>query len=280
MPSEPTDESATGQPQPRRSGRSLDAEVVRAAVDRMEAAIGREHSTVDRLRTELAALQQTLAQAKIAVQQDAVKPAAKIEGTVFDVAALLDELVHRVDAMLEIGGGRGRKEMTRDERPSIPEPDRVPTVSGVVLRLGREGDDAKETAPAVGGDGERDASSTSMLEAMVLALSVLDILNPREAARHPAGQDERHAPPANQSAQTGGGAHRPMPAKAILPENELTAAVARPDAFWTSPPGPAAGLSPVVEPHKPGDKPPTIACPDPLAPLQAMTAAEKIALFS
>ena len=277
MPSEPTGKPAAGQAQPRRSGRSVDAELVLAAVDRMEAAIGRERSTVDRLRTELAAFQQIIIQAKIAVQGGAVKPDAKIEGAVLDVAALLDELEHRVDAMLEIGGGRGLREMTRDDQPSIPEADRVPTVSGVVLRLGTEGDDP--AASAVGDTGQRDGSSASMLEAMVLALSALDVLNPREIAMHHAGQDEQHAPRANQSAQTED-ALKPMLAKAILPENELTGAVARPEAFWSSPPRPAAGLPPVVEPHKPGDKLPAVARPDPLAPLKAMTAAEKIALFS
>ena len=94
----PSSEPAAGQSQPRRSGRSIDAELVLAAVDRMEAAIGRERSTVDRLHAEVAALQQIIARAKIAAQRDAVKPDAKVEGA-FDVAALLDELEHRIDAM-------------------------------------------------------------------------------------------------------------------------------------------------------------------------------------
>ena len=163
----------------------------------------------------------------------------------------------------------------------MAEPGRMPTVSGVVSRLGRSDNDlAAETAAAVGNAGERDASSASMLEAMVLALSALDVLNPRDADGHHAGQDERHAPPANQSARTGGAGVEPLPTKAILPENELIAAVARSEAFWSSPPQPAAGLPPAIESHKPEDKPLAIVRPDPLAPLKAMTAAEKIALFS
>jgi hypothetical protein len=264
MPSEPaTGEPATGQTQPQASGRSIDAELVRAAVDRMEAAIGRERSTLERLRGELAALAQIIAEAKIAVHRRAVKPDA---AAALDVTALLDELEHRVDAMLELGGHSRTQPMTRDE-PSSIEPDRVPTVSGVVSRLGRGGDEPiEETAQLAAEAGERDGSSASMLEAMVLALSALDVVN------QPTGQ----APAAE-------AAERPavMPsARAILPENELLTAVAQSEGFLNPPPAPAAVPAPLPEPPKPHDKPPAAARPDPLAPLKAMTDAEKIALFS
>jgi hypothetical protein len=261
MPSEPTGEPATGQTQPQASGRSIDAELVRAAVDRMEAAIGRERSTLDRLRAELAALAEMIAEAKIAVHRRAVKPDA---AAALDVTALLDELEHRVDAMLELGGHSRKQPMILDE-PSSAEPDRVPTVSGVVSRLGRGGDEPiEETAQLAAEAGERDTSSASMLEAMVLALSALDVVN------QPTGQ-----------ASAAEAAERPaaMPsAKPILPENELLTAVARSEGL--PPPAPAAVPAPLPEPPKPHDKPPAAARPDPLAPLKAMTDAEKIALFS
>jgi hypothetical protein len=263
MPSEPAaSEPAPGDPASRVPGRSVDAALALAAIDRMDAAIQHERATLDRLHTELKALAQTIARAKIAVRAGAVKVDALTGSARLDVAGLLDELEHRVDAMLEIGNHSGRNrapaqdhapldrpaaERATDEpakpRPHIA-PDRVPTVSEVVSRLGREDDhqddeprkSAGAPAPQVG------RTDASMLEAMVQALSALDAENHGSAAPAPAP-----APPPVP----------PRPKKPVIPENELT-------------PAPAPTSKEPLSDKR----------PDPLAPLNAMSAAEKLALFS
>jgi hypothetical protein len=320
LPSEPT----ASEPAPPASGRSVDAELVLAAIDRMEAALRRERVALDRLYAELAAMAQTIAQAKIAVQPGAVKPDA--QGAAIEVAALLDELEHRVDAMLEVGGRFSREKTEAVHRPA-------------------------ETS---GGEGS--APGPVILEAMVLALSALEAVNlPKTAAR-----DVEEAPPEEPAQAAEQPALTPKPSAAILPENELMSSFARMEAFPIPPretgtavifeprqrdpapivsvqsqPGPVAQISieqaadgdladflfdppshgsadpanaepaddsdpasflleslpqppaaapalptPPSGPPKSAGAAPAAARADPLAPLNAMTAAEKIALFS
>jgi hypothetical protein len=200
---------------------SADAELVLAALGRMETAIRSERVALDRLQTELGEMAAAIAQAKSAMPSSATEPDAATGGRPVDLAALLDELEHRVDAMLDIaGGGSQTARADSASRAAIepapsdvasrhveapfepgdsyllygsggdnpfadhesepasqaPESDRVPTVSGVVSRLGRSHD---ALAPDTGvaedlhatGAQDADVPTVSMLEAMVEALN-------------------------------------------------------------------------------------------------------------
>jgi hypothetical protein len=285
MPSDPAAvEPATGESAPRAARRSHDAELVLAAVDRMDAALERERVKLDRLQSGLAALARTIAQAKIAMQPTAVNPAATGNASL-DVVALLDELEHRVDAMLEIGGGPGWRDVAaHDQSPAVPptadlptepepietpksprrvEPDRVPTVSGVVSRLGRASEEAPaNAAPPVAEVSRKDVAT---LEAMVQALSTLDADN-----RQPAPTATKPNP-------------EPPPRKPVMPDNELSAAAQTPPSL-TQPRDSGAAAEPPPVPQtaapKTSDQAHSDKRSDPLAPLNAMSAAEKIALFT
>jgi hypothetical protein len=303
-----TIEPAPSHPAPRTSGRSVDAELVLAAIDRMEAAIGRERATLDRLRVELAAMAQTIAQAKIAVQPRAVKPDAAAGDAPLDVAALLDELEHRVDAMLEIGGRRtlepapeqhslvkphvaeapagevlqprlpaewpaaaGHTVTAASPPPAPAEPDRVPTVSDVVSRLGRASHAAREESDSPAADtGTSAATNVSMLEAMVLALSALDVVDRREAeapVAEAAAAAREHQSPETEAPD----AVAMAASRARLPEVDLVPPA--PQSLGLSA---VAGAAPDPADHVAGSVLPA----DPLAPVNAMSAEEKIALFS
>lgn len=253
MLSEPTTvEPAPGQPAPRTSGRSVDAELVLAAVDRMEAAIGRGRGTLDRLHAELAAMAQTIAQAKIAMQPGAVKPGAADGGALLDVAALLDELEHRVDAMLEIGGHVRPKEPPQARGLALAE----------LLRPGPQVDGIPEAGYPVAAQ----SASAPMLEAMVLALSALDVVNQQAAEPRPAEEASRPAEeaaqeaaqeatpevaPARQEPARAVAGRTPAPAAAsILPENELLTSFTRMEAFPIPPP--ETGTAVIFEPRQPG----------------------------
>ncbi len=143
-----------------------DAELVLAALSRMEAAVHADRAALAKLRPALAELAVALGSAKRAVTLGAERPG--------DVAMLLDVLEHRVDAMIEIAGGEPVPQpLTPPPAPSIepaapradyrPAESRVPTVSDVVSRLGR-GDDPHADTPEAG-------PSVSELQAMVQALS-------------------------------------------------------------------------------------------------------------
>ena len=71
---------------------SADAALIVAALDRMQAAVRDERDMVGRLRSSLGEMAQAIARAK--AQADT------------GIAGLLDEFEHRVDAMLEMAGGR------------------------------------------------------------------------------------------------------------------------------------------------------------------------------
>jgi len=166
---------------PARDYFGADAELVLTALSRMVAAIRGERATLDRLLDALGEMAGAIAQAKTAMPPRAAGPA----GTDIDVAALLDELEHRVDGMLDIVNGaapaadRDAGEPPQAGNASAPgvgpgEDNRVPTVSGVVSRLGR-GQDAHapdgDTGAAPNGAEDADVPTVSMLEAMVEALN-------------------------------------------------------------------------------------------------------------
>jgi hypothetical protein len=249
MPSEP----APGEPKPRASGRSADAELVLAAIDRMEAAIGRERTTRDRLHAGLTAMAQTIAQAKIAVQAGPVKPGAAGDPAPL-LAALLDELDHRVDAMLELAGGRRSGPAEPSPHPVNPDP--MPAVASAVSQFGRGDEPSRETAPvAATGGGEIPDDST--LEAMVLALSALDVLSQPEAEASTSVTAEPQA--------------FSRPTSAALPEIDFVPAAL---------PEPATIARAAVSASDVPAGAAASAKPDPLAPLNALSPEEKIALFS
>src|SRR5262245_9240140 len=144
-----------------------DAALVLAALNRMETAVHADRSALARLRPALAELAVALGEAKRAVTLGAQRP--------LDIAVLLDELEHRVDAMIEIAGGEATPDLSApppapaDDEAAAPRAEiqpaevRVPTVSDVVSRLGHGDDQRVDTAEV--------SPSVSELEAMVHALS-------------------------------------------------------------------------------------------------------------
>jgi hypothetical protein len=244
----------------------------------MEAAIGRERATIDRLHAELAVMAQLIARAKITAQPGAVKPAT------LDIAALLDEFEQRVDVMLEIGGRSRRKDAPAQDharataraaqapavaapaQPSPPDPQGVPTVSGVVSRLARASDApcSEAGSPAAA---EAGRSNVSIMEAMVQALSALD------------AENQRAIPAAASMPQS-----EPKPRRPIMPDNELV--IGRTPVKTVSIPSPETGMT--AEPHpdpaasarNTSGQGQSAQRPDPLAPINALSAEEKIALFS
>src|SRR5712671_3646101 len=85
-----TSESAS--PVPAQADVSADAALILAALGRMEAVVRDERAAFTRLRVMLGDMAQAIARAKIVADSEAAAP-------------LLDELEHRVDAMLDIAGG-------------------------------------------------------------------------------------------------------------------------------------------------------------------------------
>jgi nicotinate-nucleotide--dimethylbenzimidazole phosphoribosyltransferase len=214
-------------PRPAFAEFGADAELVLTALGRMVASLRGERGTLERLHAALSEAAGAIAEAKAAMQMRG--PA----GGGVDVGTLLDELEHRIDAMMEIvtGGPPGAaaqaavaaaavasapveapppetatpeaallddltfvpvgaepeqpmSEASPDDGPepapavhdrseATPAPaERVPTVSGVVSRLGRAGDGAAlDDAAAAGGGESGDVPTVSMLQAMVQALN-------------------------------------------------------------------------------------------------------------
>ena len=146
------------------AGVSADAALIVAALGRIEAAARDQGAVLGRLRSALGDMAQAIANAKTVADSETA-------------AAMLDEFEHRVDAMIEIAGG------APVTNPAVPEAriaaaaaesDQVPTVSGVVLRLG-PGEALPEpaiaqTAQPADAAGDK-APTVAMLTAMVEALS-------------------------------------------------------------------------------------------------------------
>jgi len=180
-----TDGDAAAIP-PARTGVSADAALILEALGRLESAVQDERAVLDRLRVSLADMAHTIAMAKALADSETA-------------ATLLDEFEHRVDAMIEIAGGAPQAaeippaiepepaaaeaeaaavaasiEPPAAEAPPEAEHDQVPTVSGVVSRLGPDPDPFNEAVVkalhATEGADEH-ASSVAMLKAMVEALN-------------------------------------------------------------------------------------------------------------
>ena len=137
-----------------------------------------ERAALASLRTSLGEMAQAIARAKAVADSE-------------NAAAMLDEFEHRVDAMIEIAGGAPAAEQAA-------EPDQVPTVSDVVLRLG-PADTAPEPAvadaapPADTGGGK--GPTVAMLTAMVQALSASIQTPTPEAEADALPKPEAAAPP-------------------------------------------------------------------------------------
>jgi len=186
------------EPEPAQAPRGADAETAIAAIDRMDSALRKDRAALDRLRVQLQAMAEAVAQAKAEWQPSAMKPDAAAQGKALH--GLLDELEHRIDAMIEVTGAgeapRPQSPLAGTPAPAsegpaavVPAvaaaatmtatgepqgaPARVPTVSDVVSRLGRPGESpapADEERPAVD-TATADVPTVSMLEAMVEALT-------------------------------------------------------------------------------------------------------------
>ena len=161
---------------PARADVGADVGLILEALGRIEAAAQSERAALDRLRTSLGDMAETIAKAKAVADSETA-------------AALLDEFEHRVDAMIEIAGGPVPAARADAPPEAIAEPslapapldgpaaeaDQVPTVSGVVSRLGPDRDpfneavvNALHSADAPSGQGP----TVAMLTAMVAALTV------------------------------------------------------------------------------------------------------------
>jgi len=205
---------------PEQTDFSADAALILAALGRMEAVVRDERAAFDRLRVMLSGMAQAVAKAKAVADSETT-------------ANLLNELEHRVDAMLEIAG-RGpvtaaaaipdlqpssfAAPVEHDAAPPADaadaleqaiqhpaEPDLVPTVSDVVSRL-----DSDELTPS-DTDALVSAPTVAMLTAMVEALR--DSISatapePEAAVEAPAAQGaegtgaaEAVAPPSDPASQ-------------------------------------------------------------------------------
>ena len=154
------------------------AALILAALGRIEALVRDERAAMASLRSSLREMAQAIARAKAVADSE-------------NAAAMLDEFEHRVDAMIEIAGGAPAAEQAA-------EPDHVPTVSDVVLRLG-PGDAASEptvadAAPPADTGGDK-GPTVAMLTAMVQALSA-SIHTPEAEAAPSAPQAAEPAPQA------------------------------------------------------------------------------------
>ena len=126
------------------TGQDSEVAQVLLALNRLDATIRGERDTLARLRGALRDMAGLLHHFKWSMRQGAKEP--------LDIGTLLDELEHRVDAMLGLG------------REIAPASAQVPTVSGVVSQLGR----GEEAPPEVA---QRQGPTVSELTAMVQALS-------------------------------------------------------------------------------------------------------------
>jgi hypothetical protein len=278
------------------TGQDSEVAQVLFALNRLDATIRGERDTLARLRGALRDMAGLLHHFKWSMRQSAKEP--------LDVGTLLDELEHRIDAMLGLG------------REIAPSSAQVPTVSGVVSQLGR-GDEAP---PEVA---QRQGPTVSELTAMVQALSASVPAAPE--AEPPQAEASATAEPATSAAalpaEPAAGAVAP-PVEAVEAEpgpapppaepeaDDLAAFLFGPDlpamtGDWKAQaPGPTPALptvdlvasaqstfrEPAPATARPKASNPTPAAPaekrasspddDPLAPLNAMSEWERLALFS
>jgi len=224
-----------------------DLALILGALGRIEATIRDDRTALGRLRLALGEMARIIARAKAAAVQEA-------EG---GTMALLDELEHRVDAMLDIAATASTPH---------PEPDRVPTVSGVVSRF------TPDPAPV---HAKRDSDR---------AASPVNAQDNVQKNSQDTSQDNapRKAPNNPQNASTG-----PRD-PAVSPGVTVSMLTAMVEALNTTKPTDrmdTGEADTTAAPQSLPAKPPAAAQPataprDPLAPLRAMSEEEIIALFS
>jgi hypothetical protein len=202
------------------------AALILAALGRIETVVRDERAALASLRASLGEMAQAIARAKAVADSE-------------NAAAMLDEFEHRVDAMIGIAGGTPETEAPATE--SIPESptesNQVPTVSGVVLRLG-PGDAAPEpaaveTEPPAETVGDK-GPTVAMLTAMVEALSA--------SIQTPAQEPEAEVTAAALEAM-----ESPPPAMEMAPEFAAAPVEAEVTATVMSETAPVAEAEPVAE---------------------------------
>ena len=211
---------------------AADMALVLAALGRLETAVRDGREVLARLRACLADMASAIVKAKAMADT----PAAM---------SLLNEFEHRIDVMLEIAGGDANRiapateaaTAASEQDEAAAEPTEVPTVSGVVSRLGAGHGDTPSTAadtPKASDRGLVDASNVAMLTAMVQALRDSMPSDAPETATAPetsaapenAGAPEAAAEPETASPQPiEATSPAPQEAGAPPPDHATTAAV-------------------------------------------------------
>lgn len=293
---------------------AADMAIVLAALGRVEAAVRDGREVLIRLRGCLDEMAQAIVQAKASADS----PAA---------TSLLNEFEHRIDVMIEIAGGEVRRAAAAEQpvaeaaavseaQDTADEPTEVPTVSGVVSRLGASGETPPPAADTSEGsdNGLVDSSNVAKLAAMVQALrdsmppeepqaeaapetaavqentSSAEAASPTPQSAEPAPPSEQvtDAQPPDQAAAAVPAEREPEPAPASEPEpsynlRRFSMAASLPPPEFVSTPTEAMVEPPQYSPP-PAHTDPTPAPPqpahDPLRALKAMSEHERLALFS
>jgi hypothetical protein len=262
-------------PAPTQVDVAADTALILAALGRLEAAVRDGREVLARLRVCLDEMAKAIVRAKAIADS----PSA---------LSLLNAFEHRIDAMIQIAGGGEEREAAAATPPTAEtaavsddeaaaEPTEVPTVSGVVSRLGA-GDEAPSTADTPDSS-LVDVSNVAKLTAMVQALR--DSMPPEES--QPAGAPESASTPqtAEPAAHT---EYEPEPAPASEPDAPTTPAARYNMAASLPPPEfVSMPIEPVAEPQhtaSPAQNEPAQPAHDPLRALKAMSEHERLALFS
>jgi len=292
--SEPLAQTAAS-PAPVQVDVAADTALILAALGRLEAAVRDGREVLARLRVCLDEMAKAIVRAKAIADS----PSA---------LSLLNAFEHRIDAMIQIAGGGEEREAVAAKPPAaeaaaVPddeaaaEPTEVPTVSGVVSRLGT-GDETLSSSADPPDSGLVDVSNVAKLTAMVQALR--DSMPPDEPqpenAPEAASPPPQGAEPATAAAEV---ANTPPPDQAVtaavstnrepepdsVSESEAPSHVRRLNMAASLPPPEFVSMpiEPVVEPQHnapPARHDPVQPAHDPLRALKAMSEHERLALFS
>jgi hypothetical protein len=209
VPSESTDSTAL----PPATDIAADAALMLAALGRIQNAAHSDRATIEHLREALGTLADDIARAKatlFAAGDAEARP---------DMAALLDQFEHQVDAMIETAGGKlpaapavsaaAAAALDMAETPAVAaESNEVPTVSGIVSGLGGDEPSAVD-APLLDGKPDQ-ATSVALLKAMVAALNASV---PPPTMAEPPAPESAEAPPSSAEPLTDAPDPRPVPAE-------------------------------------------------------------------
>ena len=144
----PSSEPAFGPPA--QADVSADAALILTALGRMEAVIRDERAAFDRLRKMLGDMAQAIAKAKAVADSETA-------------ANALDELEHRVDAMIEIASGAGSvAESQASQAPAVSAPPVAPVATAVAENATQvpPADDAPAPGPPGSNSAEHDQVPT------------------------------------------------------------------------------------------------------------------------